>query len=51
MPEIAEKFVKGLEEHVDDEVRLKWALHYTQVKTMNFWVTCFIVSLEVKLVD
>ncbi|XP_037793800.1 LOW QUALITY PROTEIN: Fanconi anemia group D2 protein-like [Penaeus monodon] len=30
MPEIAEKFVKGLEEHVDDEVRLKWALHYTQ---------------------
>nr|XP_027210400.1 Fanconi anemia group D2 protein-like [Penaeus vannamei] len=30
MPEIAEKFVKGLEEHVEDEVRLKWSLLYTQ---------------------
>ncbi|XP_069186232.1 Fanconi anemia group D2 protein isoform X2 [Procambarus clarkii] len=30
MPEIAEKFVKGLEDHIEDSVRLKWALLYTQ---------------------
>ncbi|KAK8726851.1 hypothetical protein OTU49_010095, partial [Cherax quadricarinatus] len=32
MPEIAEKFVKGLEDHIEDPVRLKWALLYTQTE-------------------
>ncbi|XP_063887534.1 Fanconi anemia group D2 protein-like isoform X1 [Scylla paramamosain] len=30
LPEIAEKFVKGLEDHVEDPQRLKWSLLYTQ---------------------
>ncbi|XP_071548151.1 Fanconi anemia group D2 protein-like isoform X1 [Panulirus ornatus] len=30
MPEIAKKFVKGLEDHVEHPFKLKWALLYTQ---------------------
>lgn len=31
MPEIAKEFVKGLEEVIEDPIRLKWSLLYTQV--------------------
>ncbi|KAG7161843.1 Fanconi anemia group D2 protein-like 1, partial [Homarus americanus] len=30
MPEIAEKFIQGLEDHIEDPVKLKWTLLYTQ---------------------
>ncbi|KAG0727428.1 Fanconi anemia group D2 protein [Chionoecetes opilio] len=30
LPEIAEKFVRGLEDHIEDPLRLKWSLLYTQ---------------------
>lgn len=31
MPGIAQEFVKGLEEVIEDPLRLKWSLLYTQV--------------------
>lgn len=41
MPEIAKEFVKGLEEVIEDPVRLKWFLLYTQVHSTYFACMCW----------
>lgn len=41
LSEIGEKFVKGLEDHIEDPLRLKWSLLYTQV----LWQCAFLLWL------